>query len=312
MRYDRVDSRETALTYLKEAESRFDCAGQVLLDPHPAVRTAALHLARAWYSLCCCVAARTANEVPAWDNFEEQLKAMWAGGAGGWQRNDWLAEILSFREQAVTHHETGREAEAVACSKLRTHWEILSRGLEQERKNLGVHPLQELGGRRIALAAVFLALTIAGAYLLVPSAPWRMERFKNDKLHGGAESVTKQTTLALPAGSFANRSLRFDSCLEADEEGTFVFELGSDDGSRLLVDGVNVIDMWRPQSFASKQGEVKLLRGWHHIRVEYFQKGGRSGLSLKLRRADGSFRDISSARLHYPVEGVSCKHLTFE
>ena len=304
--------RETALTYLKEAESEFDCAGQVLLDPRLAGRTAEPHLARAWYSLCCCVAVRTANEVPAWDTFEEQLKTMWMGGAGGWQRKDWLAEILSFRKQAVPHLETGGEAEAAVRTKVRAHWDLLSLRLEQERKNLGVHPLKELGGRRIALAAVLLVLIIAGAYRIVPFAPWRMERFKNDKLFGVAESVKKQTTLVLPAGNFANRSLRFDSCLKADDDGTFVFELGSDDGSRLIVDGANVVDMWRPQSFASKQGEVKLLRGWHHIRVEYFQKGGRSGLSLKLKGADGNFADISSAKLHYPAEGISCKHLSVE
>ena len=70
----------------------------------------------------------------------------------------------------------------------------------------------------------------------------------------------------------------------------FVFRLMSDDGSRLLIDGKEVINHDGLHGADAKDGEVALAEGYHPFRLEYFENGGGQAIILKWRSfSDGEF-----------------------
>jgi len=75
----------------------------------------------------------------------------------------------------------------------------------------------------------------------------------------------------------------------------FVFRLLSDDGSRLIIDGKEVINHDGLHGADAKDGEVALAEGYHPFRLEYFENGGGQAIILKWRSfSDGEFVTIPS------------------
>jgi len=62
--------------------------------------------------------------------------------------------------------------------------------------------------------------------------------------------------------------------------GTWTFFLSSDDGSRLYIDGSQVVDNDGFHGMVEASGSVVLSRGMHSIDVSFFQGGGGAGLTL--------------------------------
>ena len=88
-----------------------------------------------------------------------------------------------------------------------------------------------------------------------------------------------------------NFALVFNGKLEAPADGNYSFELSSDDGSRLKIDGVDVIDHDGIHGSASKRGSVELKKGSHAIEVQYFEKSGQEELALSW--SGPGFKDLS-------------------
>ena len=74
----------------------------------------------------------------------------------------------------------------------------------------------------------------------------------------------------------------FEGELEIKEAGDFKFRLGSDDGSRLIINGKELIDNDGTHGMEYKEGSVGLDPGMAKIRVDYFDWGGGQGLSLSV------------------------------
>ena len=76
--------------------------------------------------------------------------------------------------------------------------------------------------------------------------------------------------------------LVFTGFLHIPADGEFRFFLGSDDGSRLQIDGQDVIvnDGIHPHSV--KEGRRRLGKGVHAVRVEYFEQGGEESLTVEV------------------------------
>ena len=72
----------------------------------------------------------------------------------------------------------------------------------------------------------------------------------------------------------------FEGGLEVKEAGEFTFRLGSDDGSRLFVNGKELIDNDGTHGMEYKERSVELEPEMVKIRVDYFDWGGAQGLSL--------------------------------
>jgi hypothetical protein len=76
----------------------------------------------------------------------------------------------------------------------------------------------------------------------------------------------------IPSDNFSVRWTR----TEMFSAGFQTFVLGTDDGGRLYIDGVLVIDRWNDQSYPSPAPsiKIKLAHGEHTIVVEYYERGG--------------------------------------
>lgn len=66
-------------------------------------------------------------------------------------------------------------------------------------------------------------------------------------------------------------AILFTSRMDVKESGRYKFELSSDDGSRLYIDGKCVIDNDGSHTLQTKFGFAELQSGLHDIRLEYFE-----------------------------------------
>jgi hypothetical protein len=62
--------------------------------------------------------------------------------------------------------------------------------------------------------------------------------------------------------------------------GNYTFHLGSDDGSRLYVDGVLVGDWWYDTTYATRAVTRALTAGDHTIVMEYYERTGDARATL--------------------------------
>ncbi len=74
--------------------------------------------------------------------------------------------------------------------------------------------------------------------------------------------------------------LRFDGLIRVPATGMYTFFLASNDGSRLLIDGREIIRNDGNHATVEEWGSIALQKGIHRIEVKYFQCGG--GKELKL------------------------------
>lgn len=66
--------------------------------------------------------------------------------------------------------------------------------------------------------------------------------------------------------------------------GNYRFFATVDDGVRVYVDNVLVIDGWRVQPSTSYFGDIYLNEGYHTIRVEFFEDAGSAGIHFYWQR----------------------------
>ena len=73
-------------------------------------------------------------------------------------------------------------------------------------------------------------------------------------------------------------ALRFRTHLAIAEEGHYTFFTNSDDGSRLFVDGSEVVQNDGAHAMRERKGDVHLVPGSHELEVTWFDQGGGDGL----------------------------------
>lgn len=138
--------------------------------------------------------------------------------------------------------------------------------------------------------------------------PWRAEYYAGINLAGSPrivraeEHVDFDWTHSHPR-DFPRKgyySVRFDTCLRLKRQTQAAFELGSDDGARMFVDGKKVIDGWRTRSMTVDQASLQLSPGVHHLRVEYFEKGGSAIIRMRAKLDHRGFRNLSDRDIFYP------------
>ncbi|MBL4687313.1 MAG: hypothetical protein JKY37_22135 [Nannocystaceae bacterium] len=142
------------------------------------------------------------------------------------------------------------------------------------REGLGSIGVCVLG---IGLLAMLTAVLVGE--LGAPDAPWQGEYFPKEDFTGKSKiefsdevefNFGRAPPMAgIPKDEF---SVRWTTCLVVDETADFAFDLMSDDGSRLFVDGVQVIDNWGTHGKRSRQGSIELEDGTHLLEVEYFDR----------------------------------------
>jgi hypothetical protein len=76
-------------------------------------------------------------------------------------------------------------------------------------------------------------------------------------------------------------ALRFRGALEVPTDGDWTFFATSDDGSRVLVDGVVIVDNDGLQAPTEVAGTTALVAGPHALEVQYFEKEGGEFLAVE-------------------------------
>ena len=106
-----------------------------------------------------------------------------------------------------------------------------------------------------------------------------------------------------------NFALQGTGYIFLEKDDNVVFQLSSDDGSRLFVDGQEIINHDGPHGMAPKEAEIALRAGYHPFRFDYFQGGGGRGIVLKWARfGTVGFKVISEGSFYHRksdnVEGM--------
>lgn len=71
---------------------------------------------------------------------------------------------------------------------------------------------------------------------------------------------------------------------------TYKFRIGSDDGSRLIIDGKTIVDNDGIHGVVYKEAEHELAAGVHEIRLEFFEKAG--GEELKVQVSGNGYQGV--------------------
>ncbi len=79
---------------------------------------------------------------------------------------------------------------------------------------------------------------------------------------------------------FDNVSVRWTGRIKTPVNAEYIFITRSDDGARLWIDGRLIIDDWNIHAVMDKRAAVYLDKGFHDIRVEYFDSGGQAVMKL--------------------------------
>ena len=100
-----------------------------------------------------------------------------------------------------------------------------------------------------------------------------------------------------------NFAIRFHAELEINMPGVYVFELYSDDGSQLYIDGSLVVNNDGIHPAISRQGRIRLGTGIHAVEIHYFQ-GPRQAIALQwfYQPPNGSRQIVPPDVIHHPGE----------
>ncbi len=86
--------------------------------------------------------------------------------------------------------------------------------------------------------------------------------------------------------------LKFDGFLKIEKDGLYELVLESDDGSKLWLDNLELINNDGDHGSAEKSAKALLRKGLHTIRIYYFDSGGGNELRFKIRPEGGTKEEV--------------------
>jgi len=276
----------------------------VLLDPVVPSQHSIVHLLRAWQAIARAHARREGCPIPAL----EQLPVAIQKGTVDWVPEPRRAELASLVEALVEVERQGSSREPPTPKQLRAHARFLQQAADHEvRVRSGLHR------RRFWLAGLVLLLLVPAVAVVAvtlsgrAAEPWHGRYYHNRKLEGDPwvrrdRAIDFRWRGDSPFEGFRDDhfSVRWDSCLALDQPTTAAFQLASDDGSRMWIDGRMVIDSWDKRGLHPRGAEVELEPGVHHLRVEYVEYTGQAQVTLWASLDGGPPRPMGAERLRHP------------
>lgn len=127
---------------------------------------------------------------------------------------------------------------------------------------------------------------------------WRGEYYRSPDLSGSPVLIRNDAAIDFNWGGGApdtslpsdNFSVRWTRTLDFNA-GLYRFRVAADDGVRLWVDDVLILDRWQ-DGIHDLHADYALLDGQHRLRVEYYERSGAASIRLTWeRRAPTSFED---------------------
>jgi uncharacterized protein YraI len=138
------------------------------------------------------------------------------------------------------------------------------------------------------------SISVSWDFIFAPSTAWTAQYFNNPSLAGAPVLTRAEQQIAYNWGIGSpdplvppdNFSARWTATLPFNA-GTYRFTLTSDDGIRMFVDNLLVVDQWRLQALTTFSIDVNLSAGLHTIRIEYFEGSNIASVSVNFSTAVG-------------------------
>lgn len=295
------------LEHVNVVQRQLSAAQAILFDWQADIRDSCFHLACGWMALVQVHALKDNTLVPKEEELLTYLeKHFWPELKGPRlrRRRADITAVLSLAAQKADALPTAEQA-SPSRRLLHSQHQLLDRHLISFKGGLRKTGFLSWNFGQQALVALLLALNLT---LIV----WIALQVKESSDHQGqlrSSSRSSKGWIAryYPNSSFAGRpitrhedvisyhwqlraphkdfpadnfSVRWDSCLILSGETVAHFELGSDDGSRLFVDGRLVIDNWGIHPFRSAAKRASLKPGRHHLRLDYFELRDKASIRL--------------------------------
>lgn len=116
---------------------------------------------------------------------------------------------------------------------------------------------------------------------------------------GGFDAVNVAAAFGQFGDDASDFAVRLSTTLTVETGGAYTFSIGSDDGSRLYVDGVQIIENDDLQPLTFEDGTVNLGPGEHEIVIIFFERAGQQELQATISGPDtgGTAIDLASANV---------------
>ena len=97
----------------------------------------------------------------------------------------------------------------------------------------------------------------------------------------------------------ANFSVDFTGYIKIEEEDNYTFYLSSNDGSKLYINDILIVDNDGVHGNLERSGRIKLKPGLHAVQLQYFDGGGSQSLQLQIEGSNLSRQRIPENMLFY-------------
>ncbi len=91
----------------------------------------------------------------------------------------------------------------------------------------------------------------------------------------------------------------YSGYIKIDKDGFYTFFTNSDDGSKLFIDDEEVVNNDGDHGDVEKSGKTALKKGFHKIRVMYFDSGGGNSLKVSYLAEGGDKKEIPAGILYH-------------
>lgn len=99
-------------------------------------------------------------------------------------------------------------------------------------------------------------------------------------------------------GDTDNFSIRYSGYIQIDTQGSYTFYTSSDDGSKLFIDGTEVVDNDGAHGTRERSGSINLTAGLHDITVLFFENGGGETLTVQYQGPSISKQNVPFSKLY--------------
>ena len=96
-------------------------------------------------------------------------------------------------------------------------------------------------------------------------------------------------------------ALEFDGYIKINKEGVYHFSTLSDDGSKLFIDGEEIVNNDGPHGAVEVYGDAALKKGFHKIKITYFDGGGDNELKVFWQNGNGEKEMIRANVLFHSI-----------
>ena len=138
----------------------------------------------------------------------------------------------------------------------------------------------------------------SSASLSLPNNQWRMQIYNNISLSGTPADVrysypgTRGFSVNWGNGGPGcvgndNFSIRFKRSAYFSTSGYYTFTTTADDGVRVWVDGVRIINEWKDQAPTTYTAQQWVNAGWRTVQMNFYERGGGATASLDWQPSSG-------------------------